>query len=200
MGLKEQAESAPQAVFVLIGVAIAAFFFLNFGMGTEALLSQVESVKLQLEANDVKLKETLEIVKNKEKFQESMEKFTQTFRMALEYLPKELQVQDLLQKVTREARVTEIELTNFFPKEAKKGQFFDELPMVVDLSGSFPQLLKFLIRMAQIQRIVNVRTVEVKDPKVQDGIPKMKFTVTLIGYKYVEPVKPAASPAPGGGT
>jgi len=115
-----------------------------------------------------------------------MERVSQTFRLALDYLPKELDIEDLLKKIYSEARAAGVQLTDFKPKDSVSKDFYDELPMEIQLKGSYAQLVTFLGNISKIPRIINIRDVHINDPAFVDGYPTLKLNGVLVGYRYKE--------------
>lgn len=181
----EKIKLAPPMAFLTIGIiAFTAVFFLQSGTSVPA--TQLAASKAELTKFQNKLKETQEATQNKPRFQEEMERVSQTFRLALDYLPKELDVQDLLKKVSSEARAAGVELTHFVPKEPASRDFYDELPMEIGLAGTYTQLVTFLASVCKLPRIINIKNLEISSPTIQDGIPLLKMSGVLVGYRYKE--------------
>jgi type IV pilus assembly protein PilO len=111
---------------------------------------------------------------------------SQTFRLALDYLPKELDIQDLLRKIYSESRAAGVQLTNFKPKDPVSKDFYDELLMEIELRGNYPQLVLFLSYVSKLPRIINIKNVELIDPVYIDGVPMLKMRGTLVAYRYKE--------------
>jgi len=183
----ERIKLAPPQALLGLGVVLAGVLYLVQGTGPDISL-QLNDVKAKLSKAEAKLTETKEATQNKAKFQEEMERVSQTFRLALEYLPKELDIQDLLKKVYSEARAAGVELTTFKPKESVSKDFYDEIPMEFGISGNYFQLVTFLANIGKLPRIINVLNVEITSTNFVDGMPMLKLTGILVGYRYKEAV------------
>lgn len=186
MAIQDQIEATPPRYFALSGILLSVFSAYYFGLGVQEYKDRTEAAKYQLETNQKKLKETLDSTQNKAKFQEETEKIAQTFRMALDYLPKELDTQDILSKVYREARASGIELINFKPRSSRIQEFYEELPMDIQTRGTYSQLLTFLSNVSRIPRIINIKNIDIGNPQFKEGVPYMQLSGTLAGYRYVE--------------
>ncbi len=184
--LEDRIKLAPKSFFILMGLGLAAALHYSNGSGADALAPQIKQLKETLETSRIKLKETQDRAQDKGKFQEEMERISQTFRLALDYLPKELEIQDMLKKIYSEARTAGVELSNFKPKEVVAKDFYEELPMEIQLKGNYPQLVSFLGNVSKIPRIINIRNVEISKPLIVDGYPIMRMSGVLVGYRYLE--------------
>jgi Tfp pilus assembly protein PilO len=58
--------------------------------------------------------------------------------------------------------------------------------MDVEMEGSYTQLVSFLAFMSKIQRIVNIRGLELKLKDYVDDVPILKMKGTFVAYRYVE--------------
>jgi type IV pilus assembly protein PilO len=184
--LQDRMRLAPKSFFFLMGIGLALALQYSYGSKAELLAPQITALKAKVAADTIKLRETQERAQNKGKFQEEMERISQTFRMALDYLPKELEIQDMLKKIYSEARTAGVELSNFKPKEVVAKDFYEELPMEIQLKGTYPQMVNFLGNVSKIPRIINIRNVEITKPVFVDGYPVMRMTGVLVGYRYKE--------------
>ena len=81
-----------------------------------------------------------------------------------------------------------MELTTFKPKESVSKDFYDEIPMEFAISGNYSQLVTFLANIGKLPRIINVLNVEITPTGTVDGIPMLKLSGILVGYRYKEAV------------
>lgn len=187
--LQEKLVQYPAKGFLVVGFLVGAYMLFaggGFDKGDNEYLPQIETLKGEIEKSQKKLDETLSMTQNKQKFQEDMERVSQTFRLVLDYLPKELDTQDLLKKIASEARASGVELVDFVPKDTVQKDFFDEIPMSIKLKGNYVQLVTFLANVSKLPRIVNIRNIEISNPKITDGVPFMQLSGLLVGYRYKE--------------
>ncbi|MBK9293201.1 MAG: type 4a pilus biogenesis protein PilO [Oligoflexia bacterium] len=185
MALKESIVYQSKLKIFFIGLIAAVAIYYSSGM-QPANNPKIRQLKNDISAAQEKLKQTIEKTNNKAKFQEEVEQVSQTVRLALDYLPKEIEIQNLLKKVYSEARSAGVQLSQFKPKEVIAKDFYDEVPMEIELKGSYSQIVMFLSYVSKIPRIINIRNVEITDPKFFDGIPQMKFKGVLVAYRYKE--------------
>ncbi len=170
---------------LIMGLLMAATIHYFFG-GIGANGAKIEKLKVDIQASSDKLKRTTERTADKAKFQEEVERMSQIFRLALDYLPKELDIQDLLRKIYSESRAAGVQLTNFKPKDPVSKDFYDELLMEIELRGTYPQLVLFLSYVSKLPRIINIKNVELGEPVYLDGVATLRMKGTLVAYRYKE--------------
>lgn len=182
--LEEVVQSKSPRFFFMVGVlAAAGIYYGQPPMDYENLISKAKN---DISVAQEKLRLTQERTQNKDKYQKEMEVLSETFRQVLEYLPKQLDTQDLLKKIYSEARAAGVEFSNFKPRDSVAKDFYDELPMDIQVKGAFSQLLNFMSNIGKIPRIINIRNVELGSPTMLDGYPVLTLKGTLVGYRYKE--------------
>src|SRR5271154_339672 len=102
--LSERVALIGKPLFILFGIVSGGIYWFMNGSPTEAIDKQNATLTVGITKTQQKIKEAEERLANKSKFQEEMERLSQTFRLALEYLPKDLDIQDILKKTALEAR------------------------------------------------------------------------------------------------
>src|ERR1017187_10894446 len=96
-GIEDWMKTKPTNFFGLTGVLLAiAFYYYQPPQDYNQLIIKTQN---DLNQSKEKLRMTQDRAQNKEKFQKEMEASSQTFRQVLEYLPKELDMQDLHKKI-----------------------------------------------------------------------------------------------------
>ena len=147
--LKDRLEYSPRSSFVIFGMVLAGLAWYMLENPATRYQPQLDKLAGEIRVAQKRLAETEERFSNKGKFQAEMERVSQTFRLALDYLPKELDSQDLLKKVYLEARSAGVELGKFVPKDSQSKDFYDELPIEIDLKGPYNQLVGFLVNVSK---------------------------------------------------
>jgi len=184
--LLERLEITGRPIFVLFGIILSTFYWISNGDPTAQTDADNAILQTDITRTQQKIKEAENRLANKSKFEEEMVHLSQTFKLAVEYLPKDLNIQDILKKTYLESRTSGVELSSFIPKESVPKDFYDEVPVDIKVRGPYGQLLTFLANMSRLPRIVNLRDIEIGAPKFTDGIPVMELKGSLVVYRYKE--------------
>ncbi len=187
--ITDRVKITPKTGFLFLGMILAAAYYATVDSPNSPNATQIASLNAEIIKAESKLKETEDRTRDKAHFQDEVERVSETFRLALEYLPKELDVQDLLKKVYSESRAAGTELSTFKPKDPVPKDFYEELNMEIGVRGNYPQIITFLGNISKIPRIINVRNVEITHPILVDGYPTLTLTGTLVAYRYKEKTK-----------
>ncbi|MDQ6974517.1 MAG: type 4a pilus biogenesis protein PilO, partial [Mariprofundaceae bacterium] len=101
---------------------------------------------------------------------------------ALESLPKKSQIPDLLESVTRAGINAGLEFTVFKPRGESVKQIYAEVPVDIVVTGTFRQLLTFLKRVGEMQRIVAIKNLTITAGKKD----LLQVKGNVMTYRFVE--------------
>jgi type IV pilus assembly protein PilO len=83
-------------------------------------------------------------------------------------LPESTEYPAFLSAVQGVANVSGVDLQAWSPVEESTQQFYAKVPMKLKLVGKFHQIAKFFYGIGQLDRIINIEDISMKEPKV-DG-------------------------------
>jgi len=139
--------------------------------------SDVERQRIVLQKNQ---KLARDIPKKKEEY----ENLQVQLKIALNMLPRQSQIPDLLESVTWAGKDSGLTFTTFKPVKESTKSIYAEVPVELKVSGSYKQLLSFLKRVGELPRIVNVVDMNIEAPKDDSG--DLTVTGKAITYRFVE--------------
>jgi type IV pilus assembly protein PilO len=153
-------------------------YFEQYSKATESL-TKLES---QLSIETIKLR-------NLPALRRELEQYTVLNQKALEMLPKKGQVEGLLDSVSDLAQRSGLNVSTFIPRPEIKRQFYAEIPIDMDMSGSFHQVVTFLDELSRESRIVNVQDIILDNPRgyTNDSGVDVDVKVILKTFRYLEP-------------
>jgi type IV pilus assembly protein PilO len=150
-------------IFVaLIGVLYFVFFYAD-------LDSQIESAKQRYSALQGDLARAQE---SKEAYQKDLEEKTRRETLSLQQkkvLPDDPEMPAFLQALQNTATISGVELTSWSPADEVPQDFFARVPMKLTLKGKFHQVAKFMFSVGQLDRIINIENIVLKNPVTTEG-------------------------------
>ena len=175
------------AFFAVIG---AGYYF--FTMDHWAKLGVVEKKEIQLKTDfSTKQKKAA----NLDDYKLQMVEMEKRFGTMLKQLPKKTEVADLLVEVSQTGLSNGLEFSLFQPKGELKKEFYAELPISINVTGTYHQFGGFVSEIAALPRIVTIHNVVMK-PKTkaktkgatQAVLENQLLTLTLLAktYRYLE--------------
>lgn len=166
MNLKE-----PKTQRIVLGViALAAAGYVYFGTSFLPFSYPVRKAKIaQLEQEHEKLAAEVEkarrVVGDLARLEAEYERLHDQWLSAQELLPEEKEMPELLRQVTMAGSRAGIEFALFQPGAQVAKEFHTEYPINVTVRGNYHQVGSFLGRLSNMDRIVNVSSLELGQPK-----------------------------------
>jgi type IV pilus assembly protein PilO len=102
-------------------------------------------------------------------------------------LPNEKEIPTLLSSITSLARDNGLEVLQFKPENEAVKNFYAEVPVSLDLKGSYHQMALFCQAVARIARIVNVKDIKLSKPQQDSGITLLSISCRTVTYRFIEP-------------
>jgi type IV pilus assembly protein PilO len=125
-------------------------------------------------------------------YKQQMEEMQQTFGSMLRQLPNSTEVPDLLVDITQAGLGRGLEFVLFKPEKEVRKDFYAELPISIEVRGSYHELALFVSDVAALPRIVTFGDITIKG--VDKG-SKLSMAAKARTYRYLEEGSAPAKPA-----
>jgi type IV pilus assembly protein PilO len=110
-------------------------------------------------------------------------------------LPPEKEMPDLMRRIQYLAAQSSLQIRRFNPAAVVQKDFYQEVPVSIDLEGTYHNMGAFLDRVSRMSRLVNVSDLKIKSQQAQTLNNTIAVGATATTYVYLE----SAVPAPGAG-
>ena len=158
----------------------------------EARLSELQKQIRALEATANKLPE----------FQREVQALEARLETLKRILPPEKEMPDIMRRVQYLAAQSSLQIRKFNPAAPAQKEFYQEVPINLDLEGTYHNLGAFMDRVSRMSRLVNLGNVKIKasnKPTITNTIAASAVATT---YVYQDAPPPAATqkgkrPSPG---
>jgi len=164
-------------VFVLIIGAVGWYFYRpkfiamgNYKTKLEKIEKQLSTAKRNAAALD--------------KFKAEMKEAETQFKLAMQALPEKEEIPQLLTSIAKSGKDANLHFFLFEPKPEIRKEFYAEIPVAINVAGTYHNLAIFFDKVARLSRIVNVRDMHLGQSK--DGLV-LSAACTAVTYKFVEP-------------
>jgi type IV pilus assembly protein PilO len=183
---------------VIAAVLCGGFYYLWYSNALEtqkkqeAKLTELQKQIRALEATANKLPE----------FQREVQALEARLETLKRILPPEKEMPDLMRRIQYLAAQSSLNITKFNPAAVAQKEFYQEVPVNLDLQGTYHNLGAFLDRVSRMSRLVNVGNVKIKAQSKQTINNTIGATAVATTYVYKD-APPAATtqkgkrPAPG---
>ena len=163
---------------VLIGVAYFVVFYGDLASSITAEKSKEEKLRSELSTarqNEFSYQKDLAELSDRQQRQRELVKI----------LPTDTEYPAFLSAVQNVANVAGIALTAWSPLPEEPDQFYQRVPMKLQLTGRYHQVAKFFHGVGQLDRVINMENISLTDPKPdgEDIIVKVDALATAFRAK-----------------
>jgi len=181
---------------VMAGIILALIVgFYYFSISEER--SKIESDKKAIVTLTSQKVEKQGMANHLIKYRREVERLNQELRDAVTLLPNEAEIPELLQKLSEQVEKSGLQMDSFVLSPEVPQGFYSKVPVRIDVTGSFHEIVVFLDKLAKLPRIVNVTDINMRDPvfKSQKMILKTSFLATTFRFIESKPQGGAQPPA-----
>lgn len=150
-------------IFVaLIGVLYFVFFYAE-------LDGQIASAKQRYSSLTAELSKAKE---SRDAYQKDLDEKTRRETLSSQQkkiLPDDPEMPAFLQALQNTATISGVELTSWTPADEIPQEFYARVPMKLTLKGKFHQVAKFVYSVGQVDRIINIENILLKNPTNTEG-------------------------------
>ena len=183
--------NAPMSI--KIGVFVTVFVMI---IGAGIYFDTLNQLKVleQHEKKEVELKNEFKVKAGQaaklELYKEQLAEMRASFGALLRQLPEKTDVESLLVDVSQTGLASGLEMKKFKPSAEEKKGFYAELPIALEVSGSYHQLATFISGIAALPRIVTISDMKLepatKDSKNEGNTSgRLKMSATAKTYRYL---------------
>ena len=167
------------AVGILL-LPILLCYFLLFQPNNE----KIASLSKHKQGLEQKLQEVHRTLRNKPKLQRELAETQSTFEEASKLLPKEKEIPKLLTDISSLGRNGGLDFNSFRPQAEIPKDFYDEIPIDIDVNGPYNNVGYFFDQISKLDRIVSVSNVRMRSPKREDNEMLLNSNCKLLTYRF----------------
>jgi type IV pilus assembly protein PilO len=177
--------------FVCVVIVVGGYFVLIQGKRDDLARAEQNTEKLR---ETYLTKKALAI--NLPAYKQQMEEMQQTFGSLLRQLPNSTEVPDLLVDITQAGLGRALEFVLFKPEKELPKEFYAELPISIEVRGSYHELAGFVSDVAALPRIVTFGDVTISPVGKKDSAGKLTMGAKARTYRYMEQSEIAVTAKP----
>lgn len=185
--------SWPLAVKI-VGVLVVCALILGGGYHfviADEIVKHERARQKEAQLRDTFLDKKLQAI-NLPAYKAQMEEIERTFGSLLRQLPNTTEVPDLLVDITQAGLGRGLEFVLFRPEAEQKRDFYAELPISLQVSGSYHEFASFISDVAALPRIVTFGDINIASGKTA----RLSMIATARTYRYLD-AEEAPRPATG---
>ncbi|MCP4745856.1 MAG: type 4a pilus biogenesis protein PilO [Desulfobacteraceae bacterium] len=184
----------PQRIGIWVG-AMVLIIGLSGWFQTKPQYEQVEKLRIQLQ----KLKDDLEVAKRNAKelndWRNKMKTKEAKYKTVMRALPEKEEIPSLLAGISQAGKDAGLEFLLFQPKPETAKGFYAEIPVDINVTGSYHEVAVFFDKVSNLHRIVNIRNIKMTpESKKKDSFGgDLKTACQAVTYKFIEQSEKASS-------
>jgi type IV pilus assembly protein PilO len=163
----------------LLVLVVAAFVYFSYLPN----FKQIDTLRNKL----TKIEKQLEVAKKNARelnaFRKKMQEAEEQFKIVMRALPEKEEIPTLLTGISRAGKDSGLEFILFQPKPEKKQDFYAEIPVAIKVIGDYHGVATFFESVAELNRIVNIRDVQINPDKDSS---KLLTNCSAVTYKFLE--------------
>jgi type IV pilus assembly protein PilO len=173
----------PVRIAILAGtliLLIGVFVFWGYMPKTE----QIKTTQKSIEDLNGKLNQARVQRKKLPKTREEKKNVDLQFAEALKMLPNNMEIPELLTKITELGVNANLDISTFRPQNNRKKGFYEEIPISLRIKGTYHDVAVFFEKVGKMERIMNIQNVTMKPEKERSTI--LNVTCDAITYTFVK--------------
>ena len=109
----------------------------------------------------------------------------QALARAMTQLPDRKEIPDLLSSISLLGRDSGLDILVFRQRPEAYREFYAEVPVEMEVRGTYHQVAAFLDEVGRLDRIVNVSNIEVTNPEIQGGDLLLKARSRVTTFRFL---------------
>ncbi len=165
---------------IAVAILISGFWFIIQGEIDDYKLAQAkeQTLRRQFEA-----KKALAV--NLPAYKQQMADMKQTFGSLLRQLPNSTEVPDLLVDITQAGLGQGLKFNLFKPGAERKQSFYAELPISIQVTGTYHRIAGFVSDVAALPRIVTINNITIRSIGKKNRRKELRMVATAKTYRYL---------------
>lgn len=182
------------AIPVLCGLVFGLYGYLFYQPARQELI-QAEQKERDLQR---KVSEVRAIVSNLAAFEKELAELEQRLKMALRQLPDSKELPVLLTDITSLGKDAGLEFRLFKPKPEVAREFYAEVPIEIEFSGTYHDIARFFDKVSRLPRIVNVSRMAMSPSSADALATVLSVRGEATTFRFIEqPAEPQPGAKPG---
>lgn len=177
-----------RALMLLGVIVVIAGFFIYFIYMPK--LQKLDKLERKLKKAQVKLHQTQQIASQLPEFEAEIEKLNIAFKKALNKLPDNKEIPSLLLKITKLGKDAKLTFNLFQPMASRNKDFYAEVPIDIEVQGSYHAVGRFFSQLCAMPRIVNIFGYNLDSYQLVEGDDILRTKFQAVTYTFIDAPPP----------
>ncbi len=165
---------------VLLVITGAFYYFLYSGK-----LAEISALSAKLEGLKADSAKKKKLAADLPKLKKEKEELDKQFKLALEALPNEKEIANLLDSISDAAKTSRLDILTFKPGNVTPKGFYAEVTIDMKLEGGYNSVISFFEKVAGLPRIVNINGLNITSGKEVRGYIMISANFVAMTFKFL---------------
>lgn len=149
---------------------------------------KIDNLEKELDRKKRKLEEAERVAQSLPQLQKRHEELQEQLAYAQEKMPKEKEMPELLRRVTEAADQNDLDIYLFHPEEIETKETYIEVPIKMEVTGTYHNLGSFLAQVGSLPRIVTPNKLEIEEvkPTAENAYATLKAQLIISTFVFKE--------------
>ena len=149
-------------------------------------LRQVESLSERLDGVETQMLQQQRKARNLPALRRKVEELNIQLARVAQELPERREIPQLLATVSDLARAAGLDVLSFRPRGENYRDFYAEVPVDVEVTGTYHQVASFFDEVANLDRIVNIGNITAVVYTARDADVRLRFSFVATTFRYLD--------------
>jgi type IV pilus assembly protein PilO len=126
------------------------------------------------------------LTRDSAKLKKQLDELNQMLRKAVAQLPDRKEIPELLSSISGRAREAGLEILIFRPQAENLRDFYAEIPVDIVVRGGFHNVVTFFDEVGRLNRLVNIRNIEMRNPEVKGTKMSVQTSTQAITFRFLD--------------
>ncbi len=174
------------SLIVIIALLAGGYWYFIWSPNAQKL--KVEQAKLRQAQKT--LSEYQSVQRELPRFKREFEKLEREFEQIAQKLPKEKEIPALIDNVYEEISASNLDSVIFAPKGQVQKDIYAEIPIEMEVNGTYYELASFFDRIARLPRIVNARNLDLEREDIKGNKVRLNAKFNVVTFRLLPNVQP----------
>ena len=169
-----------------LGALILIIFVLDYLYILSPRLEALTTMKGELATDQAELEQTRVKVNARAEEEKRIRDLQADVKRAEARLPEGREIADLLSNIAASARAVGLDLTLFRQKPETYSEFYADVPVQMEMRGTYHELAAFMDRVKRLDRIVNVADIQLRMPRIENDVVLLNASCTATTFRFLD--------------
>lgn len=126
------------------------------------------------------------LTRDSAKLKKQLDELNIMLRKAVAQLPDRKEIPELLSSISGRAREAGLEILIFRPQAENLRDFYAEIPVDIVVRGGFHNVVTFFDEVGRLNRLVNIRNIEMRNPEVKGTKMSVQTSTQAITFRFLD--------------